>query len=68
MSNIAIVARREYRETVRKKSFLIWTVLTPVLFGALNTIPRAYNPGGRRTLDQIIDTALDLTLRSWTPR
>jgi ABC-2 type transport system permease protein len=33
------VLKREYRETVRKPSFLIMTVLAPFLFGALMLVP-----------------------------
>ncbi len=35
------VLRREYLQAVRKKSFLVMTVLTPFLFGALMVIPSA---------------------------
>lgn len=35
------VFKREYLQAVRKKSFLIMTVLTPFLFGALMIIPSA---------------------------
>jgi ABC-2 type transport system permease protein len=35
------VFKREYLQAVRKKSFLIMTVLTPFLFGALMVIPGA---------------------------
>lgn len=37
-----------------------------VLFGALNTLCRTYDPDGDLTLDQMIDAALDLTLHAWT--
>lgn len=37
--NVWVVMRREFLERVRKKSFLIWTILTPLLFGALMILP-----------------------------
>lgn len=37
--NIYAVVRREFLERVRKKSFLITTMITPVVFGALMFLP-----------------------------
>lgn len=37
--NIYAVIRREFLERVRKKSFLITTMITPVIFGALMIVP-----------------------------
>ena len=37
--NIYAVIRREFLERVRKKSFLITTLITPVIFGALMVVP-----------------------------
>ncbi len=39
MKKIRAVFKREYLQAVRKKSFLIMTVLTPFLFGALMIVP-----------------------------
>jgi len=41
MKKLRAVFKREYLQAVRKKSFLIMTVLTPFLFGALMIIPSA---------------------------
>ncbi len=37
--NIYAVIRREFLERVRKKSFLITTLITPLIFGALMVVP-----------------------------
>ena len=37
--NVWVIIRREFLERVRKKSFLILTILTPVLFGGLTILP-----------------------------
>jgi ABC-2 type transport system permease protein len=39
--NIYAIIRREFLERVRKKSFLISTILTPIIFGALMIVPAA---------------------------
>jgi len=39
--NVYAIVRREFLERVRKKSFLISTILTPILFGALMVVPAA---------------------------
>jgi ABC-2 type transport system permease protein len=39
--NIFAVIRREFLERVRKKSFLITTLITPLIFGALMVVPAA---------------------------
>lgn len=41
MKKLYAVFKREYLQAVRKKSFLIMTVLTPILFGGLMVIPSA---------------------------
>ena len=41
-------------------------IATTVLFGACNTLCRAFDPDGPRTLDEMIDATLDLTLGAWT--
>lgn len=40
-NNIATILRREFLERVRKKSFLIMTLVTPVIFAALMIVPAA---------------------------
>ena len=42
MKKIRAVFKREYLQAVRKKSFLIMTVLTPFLFGALMIVPSLF--------------------------
>ncbi len=39
VTNVWVVARREFLDRVRKKSFLIMTIIIPVLFGALMVLP-----------------------------
>ena len=39
MSKIGIIIKREYLNRVSKKSFLILTFLTPILFSALIFVP-----------------------------
>ena len=41
-------------------------IATTVLFGACNTLCRAYDAAGPRPLDEMIDATLDLTLGAWT--
>ncbi|MEM9464928.1 MAG: TetR/AcrR family transcriptional regulator [Actinomycetota bacterium] len=40
-------------------------IATTVLFGACNTLCRAFDPAGPRALDDMIDATLDLTLGAW---
>ncbi len=42
-------------------------VASTVIFGALNTLCRTYNPDGPMSVDEVTDTALDLLLQAWTP-
>ena len=39
MHNIWLIARREYLERVRTRSFMIMTILTPLLMGGLTVGP-----------------------------
>ena len=39
VGNVAVVARREFLERVQKKSFIIMTIITPLLFGAMMVVP-----------------------------
>ena len=41
-------------------------IATTVLFGSCNTLCRAYDAAGPRSLDEMIDATLDLTLGAWT--
>ncbi|MEM8904754.1 MAG: TetR/AcrR family transcriptional regulator [Actinomycetota bacterium] len=41
-------------------------VASTVLFGALNTLCRAFDPDGPLDLDEMLDAALDLLLRGWS--
>ena len=40
-------------------------VASAVLFGALNTVPRTFDPNGRLTLEEVVDALLDLLLEGW---
>ncbi len=53
MSRIIAVFKREYLEVVRKKSFLIWTVLAPFLLAAMMVLPALLTVrgmGGKRVV------------------
>ncbi|MDZ7737662.1 MAG: hypothetical protein U5K32_01070 [Bacteroidales bacterium] len=39
MSNVSTIIQREYSTRVKKKSFIIMTLLTPLIFVALFIIP-----------------------------
>ena len=39
MANVSIIIKREYSTRVKKKSFIIMTVLTPLIFVALFLVP-----------------------------
>lgn len=41
LRSVWVVTRREFLERVQKKSFLVFTLLTPLLFGALMIVPVA---------------------------
>jgi len=41
LRSVWVVTRREFLERVQKKSFLIFTVITPLLFGAMMILPVA---------------------------
>ena len=43
-------------------------VASSAFFGAINTLCRTYDPSGELTLDQMIDTTLDLLLHGWSER
>ncbi len=40
-------------------------IASTVMFGALNTLCRTYNPGGALSLEEMVETALELLLGSW---
>jgi len=42
MSKIGLIIQREYRERVRKKSFIVMTILGPVLMAAMFVLPMAF--------------------------
>ena len=44
MSNISIIIQREFNERVRKKSFIITTLLMPVLMIGLMAAPALISP------------------------
>ncbi len=53
MSKVTAVFKREYFEVVRKKSFLIWTLLAPFLLAAMMVLPALLTVrgmGGKRVV------------------
>lgn len=59
MRNVWLVIRREYREHVRTKSFIISTILMPVLMGGMMFLPArlAMMRGGERNLVLVTSSA-----------
>ena len=41
-------------------------IASAVFFGALNTVPRTFDPEGPLTLEQVVDALLDLLLSGWS--
>ena len=61
MSNIFIIIQREFNERVRKKSFIITTILMPVLIIALMAAPALimeFSKGEQKTIAVIDDSGL----------
>jgi ABC-2 type transport system permease protein len=58
MNKLFAVIKREYREFVKKKSFLIGTILTPILMFAIIFLPSLFID--RETTDPIEFTIVDL--------
>ena len=61
MSNIPIIIQREFNERVRKKSFIISTILMPVLMIALMAAPALimeYSRGEQKTIAVIDESGL----------
>ena len=61
MSNVSIIIQREFNERVRKKSFIITTILMPVLMIALMIAPALimeYSRGEQKTIAVIDDSGL----------
>lgn len=61
MSNIFIIIQREFNERVRKKSFIITTILMPVLMVALMVAPALimeYSKGEQKRIAVIDDSGL----------
>lgn len=61
MSNIFIIIQREFNERVRKKSFIITTILMPVLMVALMAAPALimeYSKGEQKRIAVIDDSGL----------
>ncbi|MBX2878477.1 MAG: TetR/AcrR family transcriptional regulator [Granulosicoccus sp.] len=40
-------------------------IASAVLFGALNTVPRTFDPNGPLSLEEVVDAVLDLLLTGW---
>lgn len=61
MSNVSIIIQREFNERVRKKSFIITTILMPVLMIVLMIAPALimeYSRGEQKTIAVIDDSGL----------
>lgn len=61
MSNVSIIIQREFNERVRKKSFIISTILMPVLMIVLMIAPALimeYSRGEQKTIAVIDDSGL----------
>ena len=61
MSNVSIIIQREFNERVRKKSFIITTILMPVLMIVLMIAPALimeYSKGEQKTIAVIDDSGL----------
>ena len=61
MSNVSIIIQREFNERVRKKSFIITTILMPVLMIVLMIAPAPimeYSRGEQKTIAVIDDRGL----------
>ncbi len=61
MSNVSIIIQREFNERVRKKSFIITTILMPVLMIVLVIAPALimeYSRGEQKTIAVIDDSGL----------
>ena len=57
-SKIGIIITREFNERVRKKSFIVTTILMPVLMIGLMVAPALimrYSPGGNPGIFPVID-------------
>jgi len=56
MGKIGLIIRREYVTRVRKKSFIIMTILGPLLMGSLFVVPVLMNDAGQSSkIIQVID-------------
>ncbi len=61
MSNVSIIIRREFNERVRKKSFIVSTLLMPLLMLALMAAPALvmqFSRGGEKTVAVIDESGL----------
>ena len=57
LSNIGLIIGREYATRVKKKSFILLTILTPLLMAALIAIPMLITlyQGNDRQVTSIVD-------------
>lgn len=63
MNNTALIIRREYMERVNKKSFIITTILVPVLMVALMMLPAIimyFSPSETKTVAVVDDSGIVL--------
>jgi ABC-2 type transport system permease protein len=54
MSKIGLIIKREYTTRVRKKSFMVMTILGPILFGALIFAPILLNNAGKEVRKVVV--------------
>ncbi|MGH7719736.1 MAG: ABC transporter permease, partial [Gemmatimonadaceae bacterium] len=63
MTDTLIIARREFRERVHSRSFLIGTLLLPVFMAGLIVLPQLIRGGGERKLAVVDESGASLTGR-----
>ena len=54
MSKVVLIIKREYITRVRKKSFMIMTVLGPVLFAATVFLPAVFATSAKKTRHVVV--------------
>ena len=71
MNNTSLIIRREYLERVNKKSFIITTILVPVVMLALMVLPTVLMimaPSSTKRIAVIDDSGFCLLYTSPSPR
>ena len=62
MNRIGIIISREFKERVRKKSFIIMTILTPIIMIAIGAAPTLISDGNMELMSSDITTTISLVL------